>query len=186
MNLAAALLLGHLIADFPLQTAWIYQYKTKSWVGVLLHSAIHVFVTACLVRPFHAVIPLLVLLGVLHFLTDFTKVRLPAKRQSPGFVIDQLVHLVVLFFLAQIWQNTLYSTLPATVLTPLLIYVTLLGIMIFLWVLACDLANSDWGHYSVVQWARSNLLRLSSYAGLPLFFYLFQGWSRDLQRPTSG
>ncbi|MCB0186690.1 MAG: DUF3307 domain-containing protein, partial [Caldilineaceae bacterium] len=86
MNLAAALLLGHLLADFPLQTTWIYQYKTKSWKGILIHTAIHVLVTACLVKPLLQALPLLILLGILHFLTDYTKVRIPARQQSPGFL----------------------------------------------------------------------------------------------------
>jgi len=185
MNLAAALLLGHLIADFPLQTTWVYQYKTESWIGVLLHSAIHVIVTACLVQPLYQVIPLLVPLGILHFITDFAKVHLSTKHQAPSFIIDQLVHMIVLYLLSQVWQDTLSSTLPTMVLIPLLLYVGFLGLLVFLWVLACDLADSEWGRYPIVQWARRNLLHLTGYAGLSLFFYLAHEWSHGPQRSPS-
>jgi hypothetical protein len=181
MNLAAALLLGHLIADFPLQTSWIYRYKTESWLGVVLHSAIHVLVTALLIRPLQATVPLLILLGILHFITDFTKSRLPAKRQSPGFLIDQFIHGLVLFLLAKLWQGTLYAVLPATLLLPLILYGSFLGLMVFLWVLACDLTKGQWGRYTLIQWAQRNLLKLSNYAGLALVLFLAQQWHRSPQ-----
>ena len=46
MNLLAALLLGHLIGDFPLQTNQIYRLKSKSWLGIVLHAVVHVVITA--------------------------------------------------------------------------------------------------------------------------------------------
>ena len=48
MDLLATLLLGHLSADFPLQTNWVYRLKNRRWAGVLLHTAIHCVVTAVL------------------------------------------------------------------------------------------------------------------------------------------
>lgn len=180
MNLIAALLLGHLIADFPLQTNWIYQLKMKSWVGVLLHSFIHVIVTACLIQPIFALIPLLFILGVIHFLTDFAKVRIPAKRQAPGFVLDQLVHIVVLLLLSWGWQNQLHSALPITLLKPLLIYHIMLGLLVFVWVLSCDLAGSTQRTNGTVLWLQKHLLTLASYGGLPLFLFLLQQWMRFL------
>lgn len=168
MNLAAALLLGHLIADFPLQTNWIYRFKTQSWLGVLLHTCIHLLVTATLIYPFQRALPLLGILGILHFMTDYTKVRVQGKRQSPGFLADQIAHLVVIFALAHQWHTRLGSVLSTPLLFSLLIYAALLGILVFCWVLACDLTKSRWGHYRPVQWASANLLSLTQYAGLPL------------------
>lgn len=184
MNLVAALLLGHLIADFPLQTPWIYRFKTESWLGVLLHSAIHVLVTALLISPLTSTIPLLLLLGILHFITDYTKVHIGANQQTPGFLIDQFVHIGVLIFLAHRWQDSIISTLPAALLVPLILYGIFLGLMIFFWVLACDLAKGDWGRYYVVQWARTHLLALSQYAGLALFIFLAQR-SKGFVEPSS-
>ena len=54
MQLFATLLLGHLIADFPLQTDWVVQFKKRHITGLALHASIHVGVTALLIRdPFH-------------------------------------------------------------------------------------------------------------------------------------
>lgn len=180
MNLTAALLLGHLIADFPLQTNWIYQLKMKSWVGVLLHSLIHIIVTACLIQPISALIPLLLILGVIHFLTDFIKVCIPVKYQTPGFIIDQCIHIVVLLLLSWFWQNKLYSTLSMALLKPLLIYHSVLGLFVFVWVLSCDIAGSTQRTNSTVRWLRKHLLTLASYGGVPLFLFLLQQWMRFL------
>ncbi len=178
MNLAAALLLGHLIADFPLQTNWIYRLKLQSWRGVLLHTCIHLVVTALLIHPIHHALPLLLQLGLLHFITDYIKVRVPARQQAPGFLIDQLAHLLVLFGLAQQWQTTLAATLPATWLFPLILYTAFLGILVFCWVLACDLSKSRWGSHPYLHWVRTNLLNFAQYAGIPLLFTLVSHFYR--------
>ena len=179
MNLAAALLLGHLIADFPLQTNWVYRLKSQSWLGVLLHTAIHLAVTAALIQPIQHALPLLSLLGLLHFITDYTKVRVQAKHQSTGFLIDQIAHLLVVFGLAYQWQTTLSSVLAAALLFPLLFYAAFLGILVFWWVLSCDLAQSRWGQHDHIQWARANLLNFSQYAGIPLLFTTLSQWCRQ-------
>ncbi|MEZ4622460.1 MAG: DUF3307 domain-containing protein [Caldilineaceae bacterium] len=184
MNLTAALVVGHLIADFPLQTSWVYRFKTESWLGVVLHSAIHVIVTALLIHPLRSALPMLIVLGILHFITDFTKLRVPAKRQTPGFVIDQMAHLVVVMMLAQYWEGHITASLPNALLFFLIGYGTFLGGMIFLWVLACDLAKSGLGSKPMVRWARTNLLTLSQYAGLSLVFFLAQLPLRYPKRPS--
>ena len=182
MNLAAALLLGHLIADFPLQTAKIYALKIKSWEGVMLHAFIHVVVTALLIYPIQYALPLLAALGILHFITDYLKVNLPATRQWPGFLIDQGVHLAVLFTLAHQWQAELDSWMPLPALLLLITYTAFLGILVFLWVLACDLARGRWGHYRWVVWSRQNLLGLAQYAGVPAIISLVQYLYRTTAR----
>lgn len=182
MNLAAALLLGHLIADFPLQTTTIYALKVKSWNGVLVHALIHVMVTALLVQPFSAAVPLLLMLGILHFFTDYFKVHFPTDRQWPGFLIDQGIHLTVLMVLAYQWQGVIVSVLPFVLLVPLIFYTAFLATLVFLWVLACDLAQGSMGQKPWIQWARQNLLHLSQYAGLPVFISLFQHLFRHTVR----
>ena len=179
MNLAAALLLGHLIADFPLQTNWIYQLKSQSWLGVLLHTTIHLVVTAALIQPIQRALPLLCVLGLLHFITDYTKVRVQGRHQSPGFLIDQGAHLLVIFWLANQWQHSLGAVLSTSLLWPLLLYASFLGILVFGWVLACDLAQSRWARHDYVQWARTNLLTFSQYAGIPLLFTAVTAWYRQ-------
>lgn len=177
MNLIAALLLSHLIGDFPLQTNQIYRLKSKSWLGIVLHTVVHVLVTALLIRQPLTVWPLLLWLGILHFLIDLTKLRLPIKQQWLGFLLDQVAHLITLWLLAQLW-STAAARLPMTVMLPLIAYGLLLATLVFLWVLANELSTSQWGNQPYIQWAKAHLLRLSQYAGIPLLLmaaaYIYQ------------
>ncbi|MEZ4729572.1 MAG: DUF3307 domain-containing protein [Caldilineaceae bacterium] len=85
MDLAAALFLSHLVGDFPLQTNQIYRLKNESWVGVALHAAIHVILAALLVKQPLVVWPMLTTLGILHFLIDLIKLRMPSVNLSAFF-----------------------------------------------------------------------------------------------------
>jgi uncharacterized integral membrane protein len=89
MNLLAALLLGHLIGDFPLQTNQIYRLKNKSWLGIVLHAVVHVVITALLICQPLSVWPLFVYLGVLHFLIDLLKLRLPINPFAKSGIEDK-------------------------------------------------------------------------------------------------
>lgn len=177
MNLIAALLLSHLIGDFPLQTNQIYRLKNKSWLGIVLHAIVHVVVTALLLQQPLSVWPMLLWLGLLHFLVDLTKLRLPIKRQWLGFLLDQAAHLIILWLLAQLW-STAVALLPLAVMLPLIAYGLFLATLVFLWILANELSTSQWGHRPYVQWASVHLLLLSQYAGIPLLLiaaaYIYQ------------
>lgn len=181
MNLIAALLLGHLIGDFPLQTNQIYRLKNKSWLGIVLHAVVHVVVTVMLIRQPFSVWPLLLWLGILHFLIDLTKLRLPIKQQWLGFLLDQAAHLITLWLLAQIWSDVV-ALLPLSMMLPMIGYGLFLATLIFLWILANELSASQWGNRPSVQWARMHLLRLSQYAGVPLLLaaalYVYQNLQR--------
>lgn len=170
MTLFAALLLAHLIADFPLQTSTIYALKVQSWKGVAIHVLLHVVVTALLLQPLLTMLPLLLILGVAHFIIDYAKVQWATERQWPGFLVDQMAHLLVVAVLAYCWQGVLISALPMVVVWPLLGYTLFLGSLVFLWTLAGDLVKANQGGTALVQWSYKNLLRLSNYAGL-LFFW---------------
>jgi len=176
MNLLAALLLSHLVADFPLQTNRIYKLKNESGLGIALHAAIHVILAAFLIKQPLTVWPLLVVLGMLHFLIDLVKVRMPQKPQSIGFLIDQIAHIIVLKGLADRWANTTGSVLSLSILMPMIIYGIFIAILVFLWVLANDLAMSEISHKSYVQWTKNYLLQVSQYAGWPLVFSLVVYW----------
>ncbi|MCE7979923.1 MAG: DUF3307 domain-containing protein [Caldilinea sp. CFX5] len=183
MNLIAALLLSHLIGDFPLQTNQIYRLKNRSWLGIVLHAIVHVVVTALLIQQPLSVWPMLLCLGLLHFLVDLTKLRLPIRRQWLGFLIDQAAHLITLWLLAQLW-STAVALLPLAVMLPMIVYGLFLATVVFLWVLANELSTSQWGERPYVQWAHAHLLRLSQYAGIPLLLtaaaYIYQ----HLPRPS--
>ncbi|MBX3015505.1 MAG: DUF3307 domain-containing protein [Caldilineaceae bacterium] len=180
MDLIAALFLSHLIGDFPLQTNQIYRLKNESWVGIVLHVAIHLMVTGIMIRPSLTVWPLFVILGVLHFLIDLLKLRLPLKQLALGFLLDQGAHLLVLYALAQIWAGTTTSVLPLPVLLPMIGYALMLATLVFFWVLANELTTRSCGERRAIHWASTHLLELSQYAGLPLLFVLslrlYQAW----------
>jgi Protein of unknown function (DUF3307) len=184
MELTAALLLSHLVGDFPLQTNQIYRLKSQSWVGIALHVAIHVIVTALLIRRPLSVWPMLLLLAVLHFSIDLLKVRLPLKRQSLGFLLDQAAHLLVLLFLSRVWSTATASVLPLYTLMPMIIYGLFLATLVFLWVAANELAASGFDHQPYIRWARSHLLQLSQYAGLPLLLSVAAHWYRGSARSS--
>ena len=184
MELTAALLLSHLVGDFPLQTNQIYRLKSQSWVGIALHVAIHVAVTALLIKHPLTVWPMLLLLGILHFFIDLLKLRMPLKRQSFGFLLDQAAHLLVLIFLARAWSSATASVLPLYTLMPMIIYGLFLAALVFLWVAANELAASGFNHQPYIRWARVHLLQLSQYAGLPLLFSLAVHWYRHAWRSS--
>ena len=184
MNLTAALLLSHLVGDFPLQTNQVYRLKNKSCLGIGLHAIIHVATAALLIREPLRVWPLLALLGILHFLIDLIKLRIPTKRQSVGFLVDQIAHLVVLWFLAQAWSPNAEATLPLSVMRPMILYGFFLAVLVFLWVVANELSSSTWGNRASVQWAKAHLLQISQLAGIPLIFSLAVQWYQNTSRAS--
>ena len=184
MELTAALLLSHLVGDFPLQTNQISRLKSQSWVGIALHVAIHIVVTALLIKQPLTVWPMLLLLGVLHFFIDLFKLRVPLKRQSLGFLLDQVAHLLVLVLLARVWSTATASVLPLYTLMPMIIYGLFLATLVFLWVVANELGASGFDHQPCIRWARVHLLQLSQYAGLPLLFSVAVHWYRNTSRSS--
>jgi hypothetical protein len=167
MDLLATLILAHLIADFPLQTDWIFRLKSRHWAGVLLHAAIHAGVTALLLQnpPRHW--PMLVTLGGIHFITDWLKLRVKFKLRSPGFILDQAAHGLALLLLAT-WPVQMAGILPPIYLYPAVAYATLPALLMLLSVLADDLQE-----YAVhlPYWPAqkmSQIIPLSQRVGYPL------------------
>lgn len=184
MNLAAALLLSHLVGDFPLQTNWIYKFKNESWLGIALHATIHVILAALLVEHPFTVWPLFVTLGVLHFLIDLIKLHVPTQRQALGFLLDQAAHILVILWLAKTWATAADSVLPLPILMPMIIYGLFLASLVFLWVLANELSSNERRHRRSILWARDHLLQLSQYAGLPLLVSLATHWYHSSSRSS--
>src|SRR5690606_27510716 len=73
MTTFLALWLAHLLADFPLQTNRVFRLKIASNAGLALHVAIHLLMTVLLVQQPARHLSLLLVLGVVHFLIDWTK-----------------------------------------------------------------------------------------------------------------
>ncbi len=167
MDLFVTLLLGHLIADFPLQMNWLFRLKTRHWTGVLLHAAIHGLVTAILLQNPLIHWPMLVTLWVIHFTIDWLKLQVDFKLQTPGFILDQIVHALVLLLLAR-WPSEITGTLRPTLLYPAVAYALIPALLTFLATLSIDLENSA---TNPTGWSKNKapqLILLAQLVGYPL------------------
>jgi len=70
IQLLATLLLGHLVADFPLQTNTIVKLKHEGHSGILVHVLIYMGATAVLLQEPLRQLDLIVFLGVCHWIID--------------------------------------------------------------------------------------------------------------------
>ncbi len=138
----AALLLAHLIGDFPLQTNRIFRWKLQSNLGILLHVVIHLLVTALLLQEPEQFWLLLVWLGVIHFGIDWLKLRIPVRHQAPGFVIDQMAHLISLLGLAMAFPEA-RSHLPLWFIYSALVYSLIPVTIMLIWVIMGDMARTQ-------------------------------------------
>ncbi len=178
MTTFAALYLAHLIADFPLQTNRIYKLKAESNQGILLHVAIHLLVAAVLIEDLLAHWPVFLVLGITHFMIDWTKLKFPGQRQTPGFLIDQFAHLLTIIVIA-FWQPHLPTVLPMWLMWWGILLILLPATLVFLWVWATDL-QSELPDNRVVSWASHHLLPFAQRIGLffvmtlsmPIFLFL--------------
>ena len=165
MTTFATLLLAHLLGDFPLQTNKVFKLKNEGNWGLALHIAIHLLVTAVLIKtPWHFWLPL-ALLGTAHFITDWFKLRYPGKNQAFGFVTDQLIHFVTIFIIS-LWIPNLPSLLPIWVLIIAIPLAFVPAIMTFFWVWANQVRQTEVNTDSVcVEWASTELLPISQRIG---------------------
>ncbi|MGD9930408.1 MAG: DUF3307 domain-containing protein [Mangrovibacterium sp.] len=113
MVLFLSLLLAHLLADFMLQpNSWVNdknQHGVKS-VKLLFHvSIVTVLSTLFAIDYYTWKIP--VLIFIFHYLTDLGKIYLkPAKVNNLlWFMADQLVHVVVLVFIAAVVEANFHN-----------------------------------------------------------------------------
>jgi hypothetical protein len=173
------LLLAHLIADFPLQTDGVYRFKARSWVGVAVHSLIHVLAAMLLVRGSGQYLPAWIFLLVTHFLTDFIKLRVKTRLMSTGFLVDQLAHLVVVILIAA-WHPGMQSVLPTWLLLVALAYAWVPATLMFLWVYSNDLAKDAATNQERAAWMQQNLLRFSQVSGYPLVALVAAGLAGSL------
>jgi len=141
MTIFFTLLLGHLIADFPLQTNSVFQLKCRSSRGLTVHVGIHVLVTAILLMEPMKDWAVLLFLGGTHFLIDWSKLRVGATYASPGFVLDQLAHVSVLLLIAFLVPDLALRPMPAWLLAIGLALVAAPVLAMFLWVVGQDLAK---------------------------------------------
>ena len=112
-KLILAVLLAHLLGDFPLQSSSIVQGKGRGSRAYLVHGAIHLFVLAVCIVMFAGPAWLksvrfwvaAVLYVALHLGIDLAKQRLVSSKKLPDstlvFLLDQALHVCTIF--ALVW-----------------------------------------------------------------------------------
>ncbi|MFV0565079.1 MAG: DUF3307 domain-containing protein [Flavobacteriaceae bacterium] len=109
MMLLIKLLLAHVIADFFIQPkSWVAhkeKHKFKS-VKLYLHVIVHVVLTALLLWDL-SLWPILVIIGLSHFIIDGLKLTLQKKKTKRRlFFIDQILHILVILACFILYGNT--------------------------------------------------------------------------------
>lgn len=98
-------LIGHVLADFYLQTANLALEKDLYFSKLLKHSLIYLLTMIVMIIPVLSVKLLLwaIMIGFVHFAIDFikfilkNKFTLSSKLETIIFFIDQIVHIVTVF-----------------------------------------------------------------------------------------
>jgi hypothetical protein len=125
-----ALFTAHLIADFPLQSAWMLAHKKNPFV-LLLHIAIVLLVAAALLGNTPWV--LLAVLAGTHLVMDSIKVHF-LKDTLASFFLDQFVHFCVIaglgFLYPRVFTDGFWATGLPDVLTNYQAALCLVGGMI--------------------------------------------------------
>lgn len=165
MTTIATLLLAHLIGDFPLQTNKIFKWKNQNNLGLAIHVAIHLGVAAVLMQHPLQYWPVLAVLGIAHFVTDWAKLRFPSQNQAAGFVWDQLIHYATILLLSA-WVSDIPAVLPSVVMRIAVALTFIPAIMTFFWVWANQVQQSKKGAKGIcVNWASRSLLPMSQWVG---------------------
>lgn len=161
-NTLTTLLLAHMIADFPLQAGFIYRWKIKSLYGLVVHALLHSVATALLFQKFFTLFPILLLIGICHFMVDWVKINTPTQRLTVSFLLDQAIHGSILALLA----FGIPDSQP--VIAPWLISITLVCMLLpfllmFFWMVSSDMVQK--GHPFPFAWDRNNLIHWSKQSG---------------------
>lgn len=106
MNFFWLLILAHLIADFPLQTDRIFEYKTKYSWGIIYHASIYALATLIIAFPYikyPSFWLLLSLLSLIHIGLDRAKIEVTRRGVKDNlllFLADQGLHFFSIWLLA--------------------------------------------------------------------------------------
>jgi len=101
---AIILLIGHMIADFFLQSSKMAENKKTNIKMLLYHSSVYLFVLAAInlifVKLQFAIWTILIIAGS-HFIIDFIRTKIDNKIENRKitfitFIIDQILHVVVI------------------------------------------------------------------------------------------
>lgn len=171
----ATLLLGHFIADFPLQTDHIFRLKMRCSLGVLLHVAIHVGIMAVLLQNPLAQWRELLILGVTHFLIDWLKVRWETRQEWAGFLLDQAAHVSVLAYMVLANPSLAVREIPLWLLIVGLLGTLSSAVFMFLWIVANDCKARE-RTSEPIQWAQRSMIGVSQRTGRLLLIVLILAW----------
>jgi hypothetical protein len=159
-GILTTLILAHLIADYPLQTAWMVEAK-KTPRGLLIHVAIHIATTALFVLPLEpGAWPYVLLLGAFHYAIDSYKNYIsrshPTWMAGP-YLTDQLLHHITILFVAALLMRAFPQT-PLALFQPWMIYVIAYLLATYIWFISERVMFArDTGYQVVVQaekWSR--------------------------------
>ncbi|MBX3015744.1 MAG: DUF3307 domain-containing protein [Caldilineaceae bacterium] len=179
MHLLITLLLAHFLTDFPLQTNGIAKLKKERLVGVFLHVLIYVAITALTIQDPLGYWPLILGLGVAHFLIDAYKQRYVKSVAPFCFLVDQGFHLASIG-LATLGAFTWYvvppqSMLPYPLALMALACASLLAVMVFCWVWTNSLSEEALQRHILLRWTKRQMLELEQRIGLLLIGFVFAG-----------
>ncbi|MDP4586535.1 MAG: DUF3307 domain-containing protein, partial [Flavobacteriales bacterium] len=108
MMLLLKLLLAHVIGDFVLQPAKWVEHKMERKIKssyLYLHLLVHLLAMLTVLGFNFAFLPGVLLIVLTHYLIDLSKLYLTGRADSKLlFVLDQLAHLLVIFFVAQYYS----------------------------------------------------------------------------------
>ncbi|QQR83211.1 DUF3307 domain-containing protein [Candidatus Peregrinibacteria bacterium] len=119
MYLTLHLILSHFLADFPLQSRQLVQYKEKHFLGVLIHSFAHLVISGLLVFPFSNQ-PLvwwgIGLIFLVHNLSDQLKISaqkyVPHWNKFELYVLDQVIHVGTIILVSLYLIGPVEATVP--------------------------------------------------------------------------
>lgn len=102
MYVIAYLFFTHFLSDYPLQPLSLVRYKKRSFLGVILHSAVHLLTATLILLPFwnyYGMWATVFTIFITHIIIDQSKVNYEKKIKINLFslyVLDQFSHLTVI------------------------------------------------------------------------------------------
>lgn len=171
MTLFTTLLFAHLLGDFPLQTNRIFRLKLQGHKGLALHAGIHVLVTAVLIQRFWQYWPFLLSLGIIHYITDWVKIKYSSTMLTPGFILDQFAHIATLFIIA-LFAPAMTGVLPLWFLIPAIILASIPAFLTLIYIWATDRCALEAQPNDQIKWASTKLLPVSQITGWAIMITL--------------
>ncbi len=114
MDITLHLILAHFLADYPLQSDGMVAYKSKHFLGIVLHSLVHVLTSVLLGLPFVLQGNFWLAIGtmfVTHNALDQGKVLIHRHFKKANrflfYVLDQIGHLAVIVGTSWLWLRNL-------------------------------------------------------------------------------